>query len=103
MDTSCSAPSGGKTVVDKYYGANDVAMSGVTGVGYPGAQAAGKWHRHWLRHRPQQQRQWRRWSTIDVTNPFGHTVLNGPMNWSADASLFKVFPIKESHEPAHQR
>jgi hypothetical protein len=28
-------------------------------------------------------------------NPFAHTVLNGPMNWTADASLFKVFPIKE--------
>lgn len=34
-------------------------------------------------------------SGIDVTNPFGHTILNGPMNWEADASLFKVFPIKE--------
>ena len=28
-------------------------------------------------------------------NPFSHTVLNGPMYWSADASLFKVFPITE--------
>lgn len=28
-------------------------------------------------------------------NPFSHTVLNGPMNWSADASIFKVFPITE--------
>jgi hypothetical protein len=28
-------------------------------------------------------------------NPFSHTVLNGPMDWSADASLFKVFPITE--------
>lgn len=28
-------------------------------------------------------------------NPFAHTVLNGPMYWSADASLFKVFPITE--------
>jgi Carboxypeptidase regulatory-like domain len=24
-----------------------------------------------------------------------HTFLNGPMNWEADASIFKVFPIKE--------
>lgn len=31
-----------------------------------------------------------------MTNPYGHTVLNGPMNWEADASLFKVFPIRES-------
>jgi hypothetical protein len=36
LDTSCSAPSGGKTVVDKYYGLNDVAMSGVTGLGKAG-------------------------------------------------------------------
>jgi hypothetical protein len=35
-------------------------------------------------------------SAIVVTNPFGHTILNGPMNWGADASLFKVFLIKES-------
>jgi hypothetical protein len=25
-----------------------------------------------------------------------HTFLNGPFNWEADASIFKVFPIKES-------
>jgi hypothetical protein len=30
-----------------------------------------------------------------VTNPFGHTVVQGPMNWSADVSLFKMFPITE--------
>jgi hypothetical protein len=29
--------------------------------------------------------------------PIGaHTFLNGPMNWEADASIFKVFPIKDS-------
>jgi hypothetical protein len=28
-------------------------------------------------------------------NPYAHTVVNGPMNWSADLSLFKVFPITE--------
>jgi hypothetical protein len=28
-------------------------------------------------------------------NPYSHTVLNGPMFWSADLSLFKVFPITE--------
>lgn len=28
-------------------------------------------------------------------NPFSKTVLSGPFNWSADASLFKVFPITE--------
>ncbi len=29
-------------------------------------------------------------------NPFTKTVLGGPFNWTADASLFKVFPIRES-------
>jgi len=29
------------------------------------------------------------------SNPFSHTFLNGPFNWTADASLFKVFPITE--------
>lgn len=29
-------------------------------------------------------------------NPFSHTVLNGPMNYEVDLSLFKVFPIKEN-------
>lgn len=29
------------------------------------------------------------------TNPFAKTVLNGPMNYIAAASLFKVFPIRE--------
>lgn len=29
------------------------------------------------------------------TNRYSHTVLNGPMNFNADLSLFKVFPITE--------
>ena len=28
-------------------------------------------------------------------NPYAKTVLNGPFNWTADASIFKVFPITE--------
>jgi len=28
-------------------------------------------------------------------NPFSHAVLNGPMNYNVDLSLFKVFPIKD--------
>ena len=28
-------------------------------------------------------------------NPYSKTVLNGPFNWTADASLFKVLPITE--------
>jgi hypothetical protein len=29
------------------------------------------------------------------SNPYAHTVLNGPINWTADLSVFKVFPITE--------
>lgn len=29
-------------------------------------------------------------------NAYGHTFINGPFNFEADASIFKVFPIKES-------
>lgn len=29
-------------------------------------------------------------------NPYSHTFLHGPYNWSADLSLFKVFPITET-------
>lgn len=29
------------------------------------------------------------------TNPYSHTVLNGPINYTADLSLFKVLPITE--------
>ena len=29
------------------------------------------------------------------TNPYSHTVLNGPINYTVDLSLFKVFPITE--------
>ena len=28
-------------------------------------------------------------------NPYSHTVLNGPINWTVDLSVFKVFPITE--------
>jgi hypothetical protein len=31
----------------------------------------------------------------NVGNPYYRTILNGPINWTADASLFKVFPITE--------
>jgi hypothetical protein len=29
------------------------------------------------------------------SNPFSQTILNGPINWTIDLSLFKVFPITE--------
>jgi hypothetical protein len=91
MDTYCTA-NGAAPNVDKvgsttYYDTNDVLMSNVVGqtngteVGYgdvPGNNDNGASE-----------------SAIDVTNPFGHTALAGPWEWSADASLFKVFPITE--------
>ena len=87
MDTICSAPAGGKAVVDKYYGDNDVTMNNVTGqkanseITYapnPGNNDSG----------PTEH-------PIEPSNPYGHTVINGPLNWDADLSLFKVFPITE--------
>jgi hypothetical protein len=29
------------------------------------------------------------------SNPFSHTILNGPFNYNVDLSLYKNFPIKE--------
>lgn len=95
LDTNCSAPVGGKTVVDKYYGDNDVAMSGVTGLGKTGEtpQANGTVVGYGVI--PGNNDNGASGGAIDVTNPFGHTVLTGPMVWDADLSLFKVFPITE--------
>ena len=95
MDTSCSAPSGTTTVVDKYYNTNDVAMSGVTGLGKTGEAPQASPTVIGYGVIPGNNDNGASGSTIDVTNPFGHTVLNGPMNWVADLSLFKVFPITE--------
>ena len=87
IDTICGAPSGGKAVVDKYFGANDVIMNGVTGQtantvlpygDVPGNNDNGV-----------------SGGGINVTNPFGHVILNGPFNHSIDLSLFKNFPITE--------
>jgi Carboxypeptidase regulatory-like domain len=90
LDVSCTTPGTSTTppVVDKYYGDNDVLMSNVNGqkngteIGYGDV--------------PANNDNGSSESGIDVTNPFGHTVLNGPWNWNADASLFKLFPITES-------
>ncbi len=95
LDTTCSTPSGGKTVVDKYYGDNDVAMSGVTGLGKSGEKPQSNGTVIGYGIVPGNNNNGASEGSIDVTNPFGHTVLNGPMNWEADASLFKVFPIHE--------
>ena len=34
-------------------------------------------------------------SGVSGGNPFSKTTLNGPFNWTADASIFKVFPVTE--------
>jgi hypothetical protein len=96
LDTSCSAPAGGKTKTDQYYGDNNVAMSGVTGPSYPGAKTQANGTVIGYGVVPSNNDNGASESAIDVTNPFAHTVLNGPLNWGVDASLFKVFPIKES-------
>lgn len=87
IDTMCSTPIGGNTVVDKYYGDNDVAVTGVTG------QAAATVIGYGVV--PAENDNGSSEGAIDVTNPYGHTVLRGPFNWEADASLFKVFPLTE--------
>ena len=93
IDTLCSAPANGKTVVDQYYGDNDVAISGVYNTATGAPQAANTPIAYGVV--PGNNDNGSSTGAIDVTNPFGHTVLQGPMNWSADISLFKSFPITE--------
>ncbi|HEX4032220.1 MAG TPA: carboxypeptidase-like regulatory domain-containing protein [Terracidiphilus sp.] len=78
---ACSTPVNGKAVTDKYFGddeANVTLLNGKTNLNsyqpYPTSNTSGG----------------------IGSNPFAHTVLNGPMNWTADLSLFKVFPITET-------
>ena len=80
-------------VGDKYYGDNDVAISGVFNTSTNKPQAAGSVIGYGVV--PSNNDNGASESAIDVTNPYGHTVLKGPWNWSADLSLFKVFPITE--------
>jgi hypothetical protein len=87
IDTICSAPVEGKAVVDKYFGANDVMMNGVTG------QAANTIIGYSLTPGNNDNRS--SGGGISVTNPFGHTVLHGPNNYSVDFSLLKAFAITE--------
>jgi Carboxypeptidase regulatory-like domain len=86
MDVICTA-NGSTPTTDKYFGDNEVEMSGGSGI-------AGSFVGYGII--PANNSNGNSESAIDVTNPYGHTVMNGPMNWTADASLFKVFPIRES-------
>ncbi|MGH9605891.1 MAG: carboxypeptidase regulatory-like domain-containing protein [Terracidiphilus sp.] len=94
LDISCIA-NGSSPSTDKYYGDNDVAMSNV-GVG----SANGKVQKNGTvisySPTPSEADNGASEKGINVASPFGHTVLNGPMNWGVNASLFKVFPIKEN-------
>lgn len=74
IDTGCTAPVNGKVQTDKYFGQNEV---NVILPGNPTPQP--------VAYNPGPA----------GANPYSHTVLNGPFNWTADASLFKVFPITE--------
>jgi hypothetical protein len=56
-----------------YYGANEVNVTLANGTVAPNAYSPGPYGE----------------------NPFSHTFLNGPINWTIDGSLFKVFPITE--------
>ena len=87
IDTLCTAPVNGKTQVDQYFGENEVVINGVTAqnpntvIGYGVVPAEND-------NGPSE-------GAIDVTNPYRHTVLNGPMNWTANLSLFKAFSITD--------
>ena len=95
LDTYC-VPNGSTPTTDKYYNDNDVAMSNVTGVAYPGSKTQANGTVIGYGIVPANNHNGASEGSIDVTNPFAHTVLNGPMNWSVDASLFKVFPVTQS-------
>lgn len=76
IDTTCGS---------KYYDENEVAISNVQGQANNTAIAFEPYG--------SAQNQGASEGSIQVTNPYAHTVLNGPMNFDADLSLFKVFPL----------
>jgi hypothetical protein len=82
-DTICSAPVNGKTVTDQYYGSNEVNVTLTNGKTAP------------LLYQPSSTNLNSNGISNTSSNPYAHTVLNGPMNYSADLSLFKVLPITE--------
>ena len=81
LDAVCSAPTAVNGVLTANtgteYGSNDVAITLLNGTVDPQPSYA-----------PSP-------TGAYAGNPYSHTVLNGPFHWSADASLFKVFPITE--------
>ena len=79
LDISCAA-NGATPTTDKNFGTNDVAISGVTGLAYPGAalQKNGTVIAYGVV--PGNNDNGASTGAIDVTNPFAHTIMNGPMN-----------------------
>jgi hypothetical protein len=81
IDTVCSAPVGGKAVTDQYFGDNEVNLT------LPGSTKASA-----IAYVPSIAAT----STNSIgDNPFTHTVIDGPLFWNTDASIFKVLPITE--------
>jgi hypothetical protein len=87
IDTICSAPVNGKTVTDKYFGANDVIMNGVTGLSANTVVGYGI--------TPSNDNHTGSGGGSSIVNPFGRTILRGPMDFDSDISLFKILPITE--------
>jgi hypothetical protein len=85
--TASTAPVGDTVNKVVYFGTEDVYMNNINGqtggavVGYGDV--------------PANNDNGSSEAAIDVTNPYRHTTIAGPWEWSADASLFKVFPITE--------
>jgi hypothetical protein len=78
-DQLCGSPVNGKVSTDTYYGSNEVnvlASGKVSPLAYQPYPTSNN-------------------SSGIGSNPFSHTVLNGPMNYVVNLSLFKVFPITE--------
>jgi hypothetical protein len=69
IDTDCNA----SDPAYKYYGQNEVNVTLTNGTVVPTPYSPGP----------------------TANNPYSHTFLNGPINWTIDLSLFKVFPITE--------
>jgi hypothetical protein len=69
IDTDCNK----SDAAYKYYNGNTVNVTLLNGTVSPVAYAPGQ----------------------TGTNPYSQTILNGPINWTADLSVFKVFPITE--------
>jgi len=82
-DQVCAAPVNGKTVTEKYYNSDYVNMTLTSGKSSA------------ISYQPYPTSN----NTSGIgSNPYAHTVLNGPFLFNADLSFFKVFPITEKKD-----